>query len=433
MKDRIYQNFEIVDLNIFKTKMLNWLNPFSISCLLDSHAYHDKNSQVDCIIGVANQTNNSFNLDQENCFQQIKILHDQCPDWYLGHFNFEANHQDFRSQLIPFPVAHFFRPDILLILKNHELTIGSITEEPTVIFEKILNSPQTPLQNTPIENASIFCIDTEDQFIQKIKDIQQHIQLGNCYEMNYCTAFYAEQIHLHPLAFYQQLSENNPSPFAAYYRYFDKYLISASPERFLQKKANLLRSQPIKGTIKRGADIESDLQQKKLLLQSSKDQAENVMIVDLVRNDLSMVCKPGTVKVEELMQLYTFPFVHQLISTVVGELKKEEDWATALKVCYPMGSMTGAPKKKVIELTQQFEQYPRGIFSGSIGYIQPNADFDFNVVIRSVLYDENNHKVCFPAGAGITIYSNAKEEWEECKLKIANIKKMLAPEGTSIH
>ncbi|WP_158624789.1 chorismate-binding protein [Gynurincola endophyticus] len=426
MKDRVYQNFEVVDFTIFKTKMLNWMKPFSISCLLDNHLYQQKHTRAEWIAGVSQSTHHSHLLSPQYCFQELQHLHETIPDWYLGHFNFEANQQQPPEHPVAFPVAHFFRPDTIILLKDNQLTIGSIVADPAEIFESIQASAPSAAAAEPAE-VEIRCIETKETFIQTIEAIQQHIQRGDCYEMNYCTAFYAENACLDPLALYLAISASNPSPFAAYYRYFDQYLISASPERFLQKKATVLRSQPIKGTIQRAADQQLDDRLQQQLLHSAKDQAENVMIVDLVRNDLSMVCKPGSVKVEEMMALYSFPHVHQLISTVTGELENEKDWGKAIEKCYPMGSMTGAPKKTVLALTEKFEKQPRGLFSGSIGYLQPDSDFDFNVVIRSILYNKQSGYVCFPAGAGITIYSDAEKEWEECELKIANIKKVLAP------
>lgn len=402
------------------------MKPFSISCLLDNHSYQQKHTRAEWIAGVSQSARHSHLLSPQQCFRELQHLHETAPDWYLGHFNFEANQEQTPEHPVTFPVAHFFRPDTVILLKDNQLTIGSITADPADIFESI-QAAAPAIAATAAGEVAIRCIESKEEFIQTIKAIQQHIQRGDCYEMNYCTAFYAENARLDPLSLYLAVSASNPSPFAAYYRYFDQYLISASPERFLQKKGGLLRSQPIKGTIQRSFDREKDYQLQQQLLHSAKDQAENVMIVDLVRNDLSMVCKPGSVKVEELMALYSFPHVHQLISTVVGELEDVSDWGRAIEKCYPMGSMTGAPKRTVLALTEKFEKQPRGLFSGSIGYVQPNSDFDFNVVIRSVLYNKQSGYACFPAGAGITIYSNAAQEWEECELKIANIKKVLAP------
>jgi para-aminobenzoate synthetase component 1 len=207
--------------------------------------------------------------------------------------------------------------------------------------------------------------------------------------------------------------------------------LCASPERYLQKKGNRIISQPIKGTIKRDAVNEAnDLQLQEALLASEKDKAENVMVVDLVRNDLSKVCEEGSVKVEELFGLYSFPQVHQLISTISGQLKKGIDLSAILQASFPMGSMTGAPKQRVMELIERYEKTKRGLYSGAVGYITPNKDFDFNVVIRSILYNANTHYLSYQVGGGITFYSDAEKEDEECLTKAAAIKAVLNSPAT---
>ena len=181
----------------------------------------------------------------------------------------------------------------------------------------------------------------------------------------------------------------------------------------------------MKGTAKRDSqNKDSDKTNLQALQNSAKEQAENVMVVDLVRNDLSRVCKEGTVKVDELFGVYSFPQVHQMVSTISGKLEKE-NLSEIMKACFPMGSMTGAPKKRVMELIAQYEQSARGIFSGSVGYINPAGDFDFNVVIRSIMYNKASKYLCYKTGSGITFYSDAEKEWDECLLKGEAIKKVL--------
>jgi para-aminobenzoate synthetase component 1 len=219
----------------------------------------------------------------------------------------------------------------------------------------------------------------------------------------------------------------SPNPFSAFYRLHDKFLLCASPERFLAKKGAKVISQPIKGTIQRDlADKIRDEQLKESLRLSPKEQAENVMVVDLVRNDLTQICKPATVKVEELFGIYSFPQVHQMISTISGELKEEVTFSQLLKATFPMGSMTGAPKLSVMKLIDEHEPSARGIFSGSVGYKAPNGDFDFNVVIRSIMYNQTSQYLSYQVGSGITFYSHAEKEWEECMLKAEAIRKVLS-------
>lgn len=185
----------------------------------------------------------------------------------------------------------------------------------------------------------------------------------------------------------------------------------------------------MKGTARRNlAHAAADEALKQKLYNSAKERSENVMIVDLMRNDLSQVCNEASVQVDELFGIYTFPQVHQMISTISGEIKEEISFTQLLKALFPMGSMTGAPKRRVMQLIDQYEEFSRGLFSGSVGYITPEGDFDFNVVIRSILYNAANGYVSCPVGSGITFYSDAEKEWEECLLKVEAIRQVLAGE-----
>jgi para-aminobenzoate synthetase component 1 len=218
----------------------------------------------------------------------------------------------------------------------------------------------------------------------------------------------------------------SPNPFAALYRLHDRYLLCASPERFICKKGLRISSQPMKGTIKRDLSNKSeDEKLKEELKASAKDQSENVMVVDLVRNDLSRICNDGSVKVDELFGIYSYPQVHQMISTINGELKEDILFSEIIEATFPMGSMTGAPKYRVMQLIDEYEEGARGIFSGSVGYVDENGDFDFNVVIRSMMYNASSKYLSYQVGSGITFYSDPEMEWEECLLKGQAIKKVL--------
>src|SRR5690606_12120597 len=267
---------------------------------------------------------------------------------------------------------------------------------------------------------------TRQEYLDDIIKLKQHILRGDCYEINYCQEFFAENASLDPIMAYIKLSEISPNPFSALYRVEDKWLLCASPERYLRKDGDRLKSQPIKGTSKRMDDPEEDLRSSEWLRQRSKDKSENVMVVDLVRNDLSRVCKEGSVKVDELFGIYSFPQVHQMISTISGIVSPEVEFTVIISATFPMGSMTGAPKKRVIELIEEYERSRRGIFSGSVGYISPQGDFDLNVVIRSLMYNESEKYLSFQVGSGITFYSDPELEWEECLMKAEAIRKTLS-------
>jgi para-aminobenzoate synthetase component 1 len=267
---------------------------------------------------------------------------------------------------------------------------------------------------------------SKNDYTQIIQQLLHHIHRGDCYEINFCQEFYATDVQANPLGLYSRLTAVSPNPFSSFYKLNDKYLLCASPERYMQRKGNHIISQPIKGTYKRDLNnTEADQQLKTQLQQSEKDRTENVMIVDLVRNDLSRICKEGSVKVDELFGVYTFPQVHQMISTISGDLKENVDFTDMIKATFPMGSMTGAPKRKVMELIERYEKTKRGIYSGAVGYISPEKDFDFNVVIRSILYNASNQYLSYLVGGGITSQSDPEKEYEECLLKAEAMKQVL--------
>jgi para-aminobenzoate synthetase component 1 len=243
--------------------------------------------------------------------------------------------------------------------------------------------------------------------------------------MNFCQEFYAEDAELDPYSYYIHLNKLSPAPFSVFYRTDGNYLISSSPERYLRKTGNRIISQPIKGTAPRHPDPAKDKASKQKLESDPKERAENVMIVDLVRNDLSRTAAKGSVKVEELCGIYSFSQVHQMISTVTSTLDSRFDFVDLLSTTFPMGSMTGAPKIRAMELIEDYEETKRGLYSGAVGYITPDGDFDFNVVIRSVLYNSKTKYLSFITGGAITSGSTAEREYNECLLKAKAITESL--------
>lgn len=259
-------------------------------------------------------------------------------------------------------------------------------------------------------------------YLERIRQLKEHIQLGDIYELNFCQLIESTDIALKSIQpFFKRMWEINPTPFAGLVETADWMLASASPERFIQKKGTKLLSQPIKGTAPRGATDLEDLQNRNNLQTSRKERAENVMIVDLVRNDLSRIATKGSVKVDELCEIYSFPTVHQMISTISAELQENTTFSTILKATFPMGSMTGAPKKSAVELAEKYEGFSREFYSGSFGVIYPNSDFDLNVLIRTLFYDTNSQKLSCGVGGAITMLSDAEAEYEECKVKVDKI------------
>ena len=358
------------------------------------------------------------------------FIHTHKDQWIFGHLGYDIKNQiedlhSVHADGIQFPDLFFFVPALILSLKEQTLQIEIYDgSDASSIYESIKATPA--VLNIPQPAVSVQPKMSKEQYMATIQQLKQHIQRGDCYEINYCQEFYATDTVIDPLSLYLQLTKVSPNPFACYYRLEDKYLLCASPERFLQKKGDRLLSQPIKGTIPRNhLNPEADQKLIEQLQNSEKDKSENVMVVDLVRNDLSKVCEQGSVKVTELFGIYSFPQVHQMISTVEGTLDKSHRFTDIIKACFPMGSMTGAPKKRVMELIEQYEQSKRGLYSGAVGYISPAGDFDFNVVIRSILYNSTNQYLGYQVGGGITFYSDPEKEYEECLVKATAIKKVL--------
>ena len=408
--------------------MLNWANRFSIFCLLDNQQYDLSSPAFECLLAAGCKKNVEANTGK--AFEQLhRFCEAETNQWLFGHFGYDLKNETelLRSEHfdgIGFDDLHFFVPEIVV-----KLTAGSVNifseQDPEAIFNEI-NSLPGSISDLNELSVTIQNRISRDEYITIIKKLQSHILRGDCYEINFCQEFFAEHAKVNPLFLYQRLTALSPNPFSVFYKKQDKYCLCASPERYLKKKGDSVFSQPIKGTSKRyPGDPEKDEARKQYLLESRKERSENVMIVDLVRNDLSRFCVPGTVKVDELFGLYSFPQVHQMISTVSGKLKEGLSWIDCIRSSFPMGSMTGAPKKRVMELIEQYEQTKRGLFSGAIGYVDPSGDFDFNVVIRSLLYNANTGYLSFQAGSAITFYSDAEMEYEECLLKAEAINSIL--------
>lgn len=409
--------------------MLNFIRKFGIFCFLDNHGYEFYKS-YECIVGAG--TINSVKANESPGLNKLDQFQQSNRDWIFGHISYDVkneveNSESLNPDGIQFPSIYFFVPEIVFLLKKDELQIGIANDIHDVkkIYDEIIVS--RPEKKVPEEKKILFKSRfSKREYINTVKKLQKHILRGDCYEVNFCQEFYSEDVAIDSFMVYQKLGELSPNPFSAFYKHENKYLICASPERFLKKTGDTIISQPIKGTAKRiTGDPEADEQQKDNLFKSEKERSENIMIVDLVRNDLSKICEEGSVHVKEFLRIYVFPQVYQMISTITGQLRKNISFSEIFTATFPMGSMTGAPKKRVMELIEEYERTKRGLFSGTIGYISPEGDFDFNVVIRSVLYNESDKYVSIQAGSAITFRSIPENEYEECLLKVDAIKKSL--------
>lgn len=360
-----------------------------------------------------------------NAFDQLKSFYATHKQWIFGFFSYDLKNEieDLSSSHLDgldFPDLYFFVPKYLIAFKDGkaEVLIGhhSILDD----IESFRSEAETKLNSIKIAQRL-----SKDQYIHKVEALQDHIIRGDIYEINFCQEFFSENAEIDPIQTFEALNQVSPTPFAGCFKVHGKYILSATPERFLCKRGSKLTSQPIKGTAKRSSDLTEDEAIKQQLRNDIKEQAENVMIVDLVRHDLTKSAVKGSVTVDELFGIYSFPQVHQMISTISCELNPEIHFIDAIKNAFPMGSMTGAPKVKAMKLIEEYEVTKRGIYSGSFGCISPDGDFDFNVVIRSILYNAESNYLSFQAGGAITYESDAEKEYEECLLKASAILKVL--------
>ena len=263
---------------------------------------------------------------------------------------------------------------------------------------------------------------SKDLYLRKVNSLKEHIQKGDIYEVNFCQEFVAKNINKKDIqGCYTNLNSITKAPFSSYFKFGDFEIFCGSPERFIQKKGTKLKAQPIKGTAKRGKNKSEDLLLISTLKNDPKERAENIMIVDLMRNDLSKIAKKGSVNVNELCEVYTYKTVHQMVSTISCDLKEGKSFTDILRATFPMGSMTGAPKIKAMQLIEEYEEFKRGLYSGSIGYISPNGDFDLNVIIRTLIYNANLRTLSCGVGSAITIQADAEKEYAECGIKVQKI------------
>ncbi len=422
MAKRQFASFPFSDLYKIKQQVLNWSARFNTCCFLDNQQYHSGEHTYECLVAAGERTR--LQAEAGNAFGELKKFSLLNDDWLFGHFSFDlkSETEGSRSRLtdyIRFPDLFFFVPEFIVIILPDEVQIGLYGNHHKEVMNDIESGTsvrQKNISGEPIIQSRV----SKDQYMEIIHKIRGHILRGDCYELNFCQEFFVESADLDPLTLYRDLNRISPSPFSAFYSVDEKFLICASPERFLKKKGDIILSQPIKGTSARDAqNREHDETLKAELAASEKDRAENVMVVDLVRNDLSKICETDSVRVAELFGIYSFAQVHQMISTIVGKPRKDLHWSEMIAGTFPMGSMTGAPKKRVLELIEQYEKTKRGLFSGALGYVKPNQDFDFNVVIRSLLYNKPGSYLSYFAGSGITVNSDPEKEYEECLLKVA--------------
>jgi len=405
---------------LFKQQLLQWAQQFREIVFLDSNEYHQKYTSFDCVLAVDAFT--AIKTDYQNAFEDLRQYQQQTKDWLFGYLSYDLKNDTEALQSnnfdgLHFPDLFFFQPKKLFLLKENQLEVQYLhmcDDEIETDFEEIQNSQPTTHNPQPVIISQRV---SKGNYLSKVDLMLKHIHRGDIYEANFCMEFYADNTTIEPLAIYKKLNSISKPPFATFFKNNQDYLLCASPERYLKKEGNKVVSQPIKGTAKRFEDTMLDENSKNELLQNPKERSENIMIVDLVRNDLSHTATKGSVSVEELCGIYTFEQVHQMISTVVSTVENVTSPTEILKTTFPMGSMTGAPKISAMKIIEELEETKRGLYSGAVGYFTPDNDFDFNVVIRSILYNATEKYLSFSVGSAITSRANPEQEYEECMLK----------------
>ena len=435
---RIKQNHSISNIEQFKAQLLSWSQQFDDVVWLDSNNYNQTHSKFDAVLAVDAFT--CIQTDYHTGFEKLKAYQNNLNDWVFGYLTYDLKNdvEDLSSNNfdgLGFPDLYFFQPKKLFLFKDNQVEIqylnyvGDELEADLKDIENrnVISSDFEDNQNC-IEKSNDIKIKLrihKDEYFEKINSMLAHIHRGDIYEANFCQEFYAENTIINPLETYNKLNSISNPPFATFLKCQDKYLLSASPERYLQKNGNTVISQPIKGTAKRSLDDDEDKVLKTNLLNDDKERSENIMIVDLVRNDLSKTAIKGSVEVEELCKIYTFDQVHQMVSTVRSKVEDGANPIDIIQSTFPMGSMTGAPKISAMKIIEDLEETKRGLYSGTVGYFSPEGDFDFNVVIRSILYNETKRYVSYSVGGAITAKSNPLKEYEECLVKAKAMRTVL--------
>ncbi|MBO0329734.1 anthranilate synthase component I family protein [[Muricauda] lutisoli] len=423
---RTQRSFKIDSLAKSKKAVFEWSRNHRHVVWLDSNSHIDNYSSFEACLAVG----------APKIFKVADELHTflkEENEWLFGYFSY-----DFKNELenlssdnldsLAFPTIQFFCPNKLIIVADGQLHfkyLETFADEIEVDHNEIIKSKPLEPSNKKETSINIKMRIHKDAYFEKANRFLEHIHRGDIYEANFCQEFYADDVSIDPWETYRKLNGISEPPFAAFARLGDNYLICASPERYVKKIGEKVISQPIKGTAGRGNNELEDEKIKKELSQDQKERSENIMITDLVRNDLSKSALRGSVEVEELCKPYTFKQVHQLISTVVSKVSPDKNPLELIKETFPMGSMTGAPKISAMKIIEEQEETKRGLYSGAVGYFAPDGDFDFNVVIRSILYNAPEKYVSFSVGSAITSQSEPEKEYAECLLKAKAMRTVL--------
>jgi len=428
---RTTQNHQPKNIEAFKQNLLLWSQQFDDVVWLDSNNHNDEYSSYDAVLAVDAFT--AIRTDYFDAFERLKDYQLSVNDWIFGYLAYDLKNTTERLKSenidgLDFPDLYFFQPKKVFLFKGNQVEIQYLKMVDDEIVDDLL-SINSCVSSSAVEKSQnpikIKLRIHKDDYFDKVTKMLTHIHRGDIYEANFCQEFYAENSEINPLETFKKLNAISRPPFASFLKFEDKYMMSASPERYIKKTGTKVISQPIKGTAKRSEDKAEDLRLAEELSKDPKERSENIMIVDLVRNDLSHTACKGSVEVKELCKVYSFLQVHQMISTIQSKVQPETNPVDIIKTTFPMGSMTGAPKISAMKIIENLEETKRGLYSGSVGYFAPNGDFDFNVIIRSILYNETKKYISYSVGGAITAKSDPLKEYEECLIKAKAMREAL--------
>ncbi len=414
----------------FKQQLLLWAQQYDDVVWLDSNGNKDHYNSYDAVLAVDAFT--SLQTDYTDAFDRLKEYQKSTSDWIFGYLTYDLKNsiEALRSNNydgLEFPDLYFFQPKKIILIKGDTVEFQYLRMVDDEINSDLLEIEKSDALNV-LESENPIKIKLrihKDEYFEKVNKMLAHIHRGDIYEANFCQEFYAENSTINPVETYTKLNQISQPPFATFFKSFDKYLLSASPERYIKKIGETVISQPIKGTAKRSQNKNEDQQLAIDLANDPKERSENIMIVDLVRNDLSKTAEKGSVKVEELCKVYSFLQVHQMISTVTSKISESTHPVDVIQTTFPMGSMTGAPKISAMKIIEDLEETKRGLYSGAVGYFEPSGDFDFNVIIRSILYNASKKYISYSVGSAITAKSDPQKEYEECLIKAKAMREVL--------
>ncbi len=427
---RLKRKYKVSLTENLKNKLLNWSKKFEEVVWLDSNDINNS-SKYTAILAV-----DAFTAIKTDCYQAFKKLEDyqtKTNDWLFGYLTYDLKNdiellKSSNFDGLHFPDLYFFQPKRIFLFTNTEVEIqylNCIEDELVTDWENILNQDYKAYKFKNKSTLKIISRTSKENYFNRLEKILEYIHRGDIYESNFCQEFYSENTKIDPLNTFIYLNKISKPPFATFMRLGNLYALSASPERYISKNGNTVISQPIKGTAKRLSDKMEDEKLRLQLENDQKERSENIMITDLVRNDLSKFANKGSVKVDELCKIYSFEQVHQMISTITCQVDTSISPVCMIRETFPMGSMTGAPKISAMNIIEELEDSKRGLYSGAVGYFNPRGDFDFNVVIRSILYNTLNNYVSFSVGSAITAKSIPENEYEECLIKAKAMREAL--------